>query len=506
MCLWQVHDDEDIVSNLRNGVAAENATAIMQEKGFSHPGAAIDQSINVTGTCNEAVNLDQEEREIDESNSGEPWVGALTEGDYSDLRVDERLNALVSLIGVAIEGNSIRVVLEDHLEAANALKKKMWAEAQLDKKHMKEEYMTKLQNSSYMGIKAEPNATSSAAEGSQSPLPGVENKNSEASPNPAVKSETFLDPQNVQNYPNCVPSERTMVGQEFSLGDNLPHQQYGYAIEKSRSQLKASIGHKAEGEYVYRSLPLGQDRRHNRYWLFFTSDSRNDPGSGRIFFESHDGCWRLIDSEEAYDALLVSLDKFFFWDFLCGVSIPSEALQPFWTDTYRKSWGVKFLRLTSSSAEELLQILTLLESAIKRNFLSSNFESTKELLASSTSAEYAVDDFLPVHGSVAVLPLLPETTAAVALRVMDIDSSISYITNKAEYQKDTEAGEVIVSFCFSILNLKIGKKVRLARLVHELTQYGDSVGNAEPNDREIDQTPNKATITGRIRKDITCIS
>ncbi|XP_043697565.1 homeobox-DDT domain protein RLT2-like [Telopea speciosissima] len=36
------------------------------------------------------------------------------------------------------------------------------------------------------------------------------------------------------------------------------------------------------------------------------------------------------------------------------VSIPSEALQPFWTDTYRKSWGVKLQ--TSSSAEELLQV------------------------------------------------------------------------------------------------------------------------------------------------------
>lgn len=32
----QGHDGEDIVSTLRNGAAAENAVAIMQEKGFSH--------------------------------------------------------------------------------------------------------------------------------------------------------------------------------------------------------------------------------------------------------------------------------------------------------------------------------------------------------------------------------------------------------------------------------------------------------------------------------------
>ncbi|XP_042484984.1 homeobox-DDT domain protein RLT2-like, partial [Macadamia integrifolia] len=598
------------------------------EKGFSSflsgkykemngSGAIIDQSINVTENFGEAVMLDQEETEIDESNSGEPWVEGLTEGEYSDLSVGERLNALVSLIGVAIEGNSIRLVLEERLEAANALKKQMWAEAQLDKRRMKEEHMTKLQYSSFTGIRAETNVTSSVAEGSQSPLPGVESKNIEASLNPAVKSEPLLDPQ------------------EFSAGpDNFPHQQHGYATEKSRFQLKASIAHKAEEMYVYRSLPLGQDRRRNRYWLFVTSASRNDPGSGRIFFESYDGCWRLIDSEEAFDALLGSLDtrgireshlhsmlqkietsfretvrqnlcktsimdmrevtlrtesaemtsiqdcgadgsdspssmvcgssadtleqassfKIELWrndaervngykrylDFekwtwkecfnhyvLCAmkygkkrclellgicdvchdtylsednhcscchatfstladysssehvlqceerrkvdpnwtfncpdasfpmrfrllkamlaimeVSIPSEALEPFWTDTYRKSWGLKLQ--TSSLAEELLQMLTLLESCIKRDCLSSNFETTKELLASCTSAEYVVDDCLSFPGSVVVLPWVPQTTAAVALRLVEIDSSISYIMHqKVESQKDKEAGEYI---------------------------------------------------------------
>lgn len=50
--------------------------------------------------------------EIDESKSGEPWVQGLTEGEYYDISVEERLNALVALIGVANEGNSIRVILE----------------------------------------------------------------------------------------------------------------------------------------------------------------------------------------------------------------------------------------------------------------------------------------------------------------------------------------------------------------------------------------------------------
>lgn len=33
----QGNDCADIISNLRNGAAAENAVAIMQEKGFSNP-------------------------------------------------------------------------------------------------------------------------------------------------------------------------------------------------------------------------------------------------------------------------------------------------------------------------------------------------------------------------------------------------------------------------------------------------------------------------------------
>jgi hypothetical protein len=53
--------------------------------------------------------------DVDENTLGEPWVQGLMEGEYSDLSVEERLHALVALITVAIEGNSIRVVLEVYL-------------------------------------------------------------------------------------------------------------------------------------------------------------------------------------------------------------------------------------------------------------------------------------------------------------------------------------------------------------------------------------------------------
>ena len=50
--------------------------------------------------------------EIDESHVGESWVQGLMEGDYCDLSVEERLNALVVLVEAVNEGNTIRVALE----------------------------------------------------------------------------------------------------------------------------------------------------------------------------------------------------------------------------------------------------------------------------------------------------------------------------------------------------------------------------------------------------------
>ncbi|CAL9122130.1 unnamed protein product [Musa textilis] len=247
----------------------------------------------------EASNLGMEDTEIDESNFGEPWVQGLSEGDYSELSVEERLHALVALVGVAVEGNSIRIVLEERLEAASALKKQMWAEAQLDKRRFKEEYPGRLQGTAFSINKAEAAVSNGARGGSQMALDSVDKGNDGNLE--AISNERFFEPNQV-NFGNM------SIGHELATADVHPVHQHVYATEKSRSQLKAFIGHKAEQLYVYRSLPLGQDRRRNRYWQFSTSSSPNDPGSGRIFFESKDGHWRLIDSEEAFDALLAALD------------------------------------------------------------------------------------------------------------------------------------------------------------------------------------------------------
>ncbi|XP_019440230.1 PREDICTED: homeobox-DDT domain protein RLT1-like isoform X2 [Lupinus angustifolius] len=547
-------------------------------------------------------NLDQDDIEIDESKSGESWVQGLTEGEYSDLSVEERLNALVALVGVANEGNSIRVVLEDRLEAANALKKQMWAEAQIDKIRLKDDIFSKSDFPSLIGNQVEIQYTYPAIEGNQSPLLDiiVSNVKNEASPSTAQN-------QKVTPIAHRLPVERSSSVQDLCSGtgpDNPQTQVPAPYSKRSRSQLKSYIAHMAEEMYIYRSLPLGQDRRRNRYWLFVASVSSNDPGSGRIFVECHDdGKWMLIDSEEAFDVLLTSLDSrgireshlrlmlkkiessfkenvrkntqcakiecpsstlhslnsdtseispsfkidlgksesekkaalrryqdfqkwmwkechnssilcamksgikrckpqvdicdtcfnpYFIEDSHCNschrtfpanngfnysehafecedklskdicisesslplrtrllkfllacieVSVLHEAFGTIWTDDIRKRWGMKLSK--SSSIEELLQILSLFERALQRDFLSSNFSTTDELLGlSSMSVSTALASTDPEF--VAVLPWVPQTTAALSLRLFEIDSSISYVKPvKPEPPEEKEAREYI---------------------------------------------------------------
>ncbi|KAJ4847083.1 hypothetical protein Tsubulata_040919 [Turnera subulata] len=615
-----VNGTPQVSHNGDGGLSSLHSESINNAKGT---GASIDLSVDDSGVQKETV-------DIDESKLGERWVQGLMEGEYSELSVEERLNALVSLIGVAIEGNSVRVVLEERLEAANALKKRMWSEAQLDKRRVGKEFIEFV--ASVTGTKMESNVAVSAPESRQSPLGCIDDKSNEVSVN-AVQERSSVLPFDM-NYGNNISTGANLQVQDLSTGlDILPYQQQGYAAERPRSQLKSLIGHKAEQIYVYRSLPLGQDRRRNRYWQFVASASHNDPGSGRIFVELHDGRWRLIDSQEDFYALLASLDtrgvreshlhamlqkiegsfkgnlqgnmlhakterqgggnvkpeaveitagtdcsanidcsnstahfldsdtpetstsftielgrneyernyalkrhqEFQKWmwkecfsplvlnalkfgkkrcrellavcDFcsdiylveenychschktcdvsgrdlncpenvancdsklkkesdssVCGslspprirllklklalieasVSVLSEALQSFWTNGHRKSWGVKLQ--SSLSAEDLLQNLTLLEAGVKRDYLSANYETTSELLNSSDS--YRLSANTSNTAAVPVLPWIPRTVAAVALRVLEFDASVSYkLHQKVESQKDRSPGDSLL--------------------------------------------------------------
>ncbi|KAE9460106.1 hypothetical protein C3L33_07980, partial [Rhododendron williamsianum] len=113
-------------------------------------GTLVNQFVDVSGKENGASEPGQGDTEIDESKSGQPWVLGLTEGEYSDLSVEERLRALVAV---------------DRLDAANALKKQ---------------------------IEEQPKQNYAAAESSQSPLTGVDNSMYDPAVTTTAKEEAFI--------------------------------------------------------------------------------------------------------------------------------------------------------------------------------------------------------------------------------------------------------------------------------------------------------------------------
>ena len=161
---------------------------------------------------------------------------------------------------------------QDRMEAATALKRQMWAEAQQDKRRSKEEQLSKAQSQPDELVKSEGSMErdmkTSLMDGSQ-----VVSKNSN------------LDKE------SGIPSHQDASVMGIS----------GASSEKTRAQLKVDIDFRADELYVFRSQPLGMDRRHNRYWQFITAYIAEDPGCGRVYFESsEDGHWEVIDTAEVH--------------------------------------------------------------------------------------------------------------------------------------------------------------------------------------------------------------
>lgn len=98
-------------TNLPNEIEGDiESCTVAASMDVCHPSIATEHLNDAEDFC--GGKDDQESVEIDESKSGESWIRGLTEGEYSHLSVEERLNALVALIGIVNEGNSIRAVLE----------------------------------------------------------------------------------------------------------------------------------------------------------------------------------------------------------------------------------------------------------------------------------------------------------------------------------------------------------------------------------------------------------
>lgn len=93
--------------------------------------------------------------------------------------------------------------------------------------------------------------------------------------------------------------------------------------------------------------------------------------------------------------------------------------------------------------------------------MASNYETAHELLGSLSTSECPINDFIGGE-RIPVLPWVPCTTSAVALRLMELDACIFYTSRqKLESEKDKKIGIVVVSILCSLTFLvNNGEKVK----------------------------------------------
>ncbi|KAA8534625.1 hypothetical protein F0562_032116 [Nyssa sinensis] len=198
--------------------------------------------------------------EIDESHPGEVWLLGLTEGEYSDLSIEEKLNALVALVELLSAGSSIRT--EDPVTSIAAC----------------------VPNINHYGSGAKIKRSSAKQHNLPKPFGGYIGQ--------------VIGRKEVNTTSVLLPV------------DSLASMSKVYAKEISSGKGKDAKQMEVEDDlHPMQSIFLGSDRRYNRYWLFLGPCNECDPGHKRIYFESsEDGHWEMIDTEEAFCTLLSALD------------------------------------------------------------------------------------------------------------------------------------------------------------------------------------------------------
>ncbi|KAL6493767.1 hypothetical protein OROGR_032102 [Orobanche gracilis] len=219
-----------------------------------------DSSTSIINVGNSDTNILILCDEIDESHPGEVWLSGLMESEYSDLSIDEKLNALAALIDLLHGGSSIR--MEDILTSREEL----------------------TVNINHYGSGAKIKRSRSMAKhcnsfGLLGSCGGQMSTGSDVNTQEPIDSLVFM----------------SKIGVEEKYAN----------MKKITKQMEAY-----ELLHPMQSVFLGSDRRYNRYWLFLGPCDEFDPGHRRIYFESsEDGHWEMIDTKEALNNLLSVLDR-----------------------------------------------------------------------------------------------------------------------------------------------------------------------------------------------------
>lgn len=120
-------------------------------------------------------------------------------------------------------------------------------------------------------------------------------------------------------------------------------------------------------------------------------------------------------------------------------------------------------------------MLTLLERSLQRESLSSNFSTTEELLGATNMRMSSVEGSTDLE-SVPVLPWLPQTTAALALRLLEFDASISYAQLEKHGPYETKETKEFIKLPSRYASTKIETEAEQAFIHDEYIQGNDTPG------------------------------
>ncbi|XP_043705835.1 homeobox-DDT domain protein RLT3 isoform X2 [Telopea speciosissima] len=257
---------EDSGSVDDSGESTSNSSADDSDESESDSAAENLSLVKYKGCRKRKSNILTVYTEIDESHSGEVWVLGLMDGEYSDLSIEEKLNALVALVDLMSSGSSIR--MEGPVKSVRKSIPEIWhhgSGAKIKRSSAKQQNLL-------MSVR-----------GHFGPLHRMKGT--------SVSPEFFP-------VDSSAPISRAIGKENDFLGVNGSQTKYAEATEEL-----GSVVHPLQSVY------LGSDRRYNRYWLFLGPCDAKDPGHRRVYFESsEDGHWEVIDTKEGLYSLLSVLD------------------------------------------------------------------------------------------------------------------------------------------------------------------------------------------------------
>ncbi|KAM7530190.1 hypothetical protein LguiB_033600 [Lonicera macranthoides] len=250
--------------------SSENDSAVDSD---CDSGASSLPKLNQRNHCKDRKNMLTVYNEIDESHPGEAWVLGLMEGEYSELNIEEKLDALVALIDLLSAGSSIRMEVKE----------------------------TPLRRSTLISaIKRSQDAVTSHADC----VPSINHTVSGGK----IKRSTAKQ-HNLPRPFGGYNGQMLGIKEVNTRSGPLPIDSLA-SLSKGGRKKNAKEIQVEDDLHPMQSIFLGSDRRYNRYWLFLGPCNAFDPGHKRIYFESsEDGHWEVIDTEEALCTLLSALDR-----------------------------------------------------------------------------------------------------------------------------------------------------------------------------------------------------